>query len=107
MPQGGRFNHPIGTQGNVWSAASTGVSTNGNVVDTNNNPFASIFGHVDGATTLTVMVSADKSNFYASGTTIVMAGGGDFGINATLGCQYVTLQSSAGVTATATIQAKG
>jgi hypothetical protein len=108
MGQNGRFSPPQGTPKNVWNNVATGVATNGNVVDTLNQPFLSIYGHVGGNTTLTVMFSADNSNFYASGTTIVFAGGAaDFGVNLTAGARYVTLQSSGNVTATATIQAKG
>lgn len=106
MSAAGRLVPPLGTHGNIWNDASTGVATNGDVVNTFNSPFVSAFGHVDAASTLTLMLSADGSHFYA-GPTVTTSGAGDFYINATVGCQYVTLQSSASVTATASIQAKG
>jgi hypothetical protein len=102
----GRNIPPIGGQANVWSAATTGAATTSPSVNTYNSPFVSAFGNVSGATTITLMLSADNVNFYA-GPTVVLSGAGNFYIDATVGAQYVALQSSNSVTATATIQAKG
>lgn len=105
MSQTGRLVPPLGNQGNVWNAAATGANTNGNIVDLGNCPFVSAFGHVSGAATVTLMLSADGANFYA-GPTQVLSGAGDFCISGTIGARYGSLQSTANVTATGTIQAK-
>ena len=96
---------PIGVHANIWSAVLTGTGTSTNTLDIKNAPFVSAFGHSDGAATITLMVSADNTNFYA-GPTQVLAGASDFCINASVGAQFVALKSSANVTATGTIQAK-
>ena len=103
-----RYVPPIGVHANVWNAASTGVNTTStNNVNTYNSPFITAFGTVNGATTITVMVSQNGTTFYKSQSTQVLGGSGDFCINLTCAAQYVALQSTADVTATATIVAKG
>ena len=90
----------------VWSA--TVVTANGQsaTFDALNAPFVSAFGHSSAATTITLMLSSDNSNWYA-GPTQVLAGAGDFCINATVGAEFVALQSlAASATITAWISAK-
>lgn len=111
MGMGGRQVPPLGSQGNVWNGVSTGVGTPGNPINLYDCPFLSAFGNVSGACTITLMISADGTNWYSSGLTATTAGSGNFTINGTVGAvivgaQYATMQSSANVTATATIQAK-
>lgn len=100
-----RFGQGLGVQANAWSNATTGANTNSNSLDIWGNPFVSAFGHVSGATTITLMYSQDNTNWYA-GPTVVLAGAADFKIDATTGARYVALQSTNSVTATATLTAK-
>lgn len=111
MSAGGRKVPPLGTQGNVWAGVATGVNTPGNAVFLGSCRFLSVFGSVSGACTITLMISADGVTWYSSGLTASPAGAGTFVINGTVGAvmvgaQYATLQSSANVVATGTIQAK-
>ena len=99
-----QFSQPLSAV--AWNDVATGVATNSGVLDSHNSPFVSAFGHVSGATTITLMVSRDGSNFYA-GSTVVLSGAADFCLNAEIGAEYVCLQSSADVTATAYLSAKG
>lgn len=102
----GRNVAPIGVHANIWSNVSTGTSTSTNYVDTWNCPFVSAFGHVGGAATITVQYSMDGVNFY-DGPTQVLGSGIDFRIDCTCAARYVALKSSANVTATGTVAAKG
>lgn len=96
----------IGIHANAWNNVLTGVNTNSKVIDTWSCPFVDAFGHVDGATTLTLMLSQDSTSFYA-GPTITLGGASDFVFDpATIAARYIALQSTANVTATATITAK-
>jgi hypothetical protein len=98
----------VGTEGNVWNNELTGINTNGGVVNIENVKHLSIFGDVDGATDIYIMVSQDNINFYkAAAADISPAGSGNFHIETDIGANYVTLQSSNDVTATATIAGKG
>jgi uncharacterized protein YaiE (UPF0345 family) len=72
----------------VWSAA-----------------IVTVLGHVSGACTITVMYSADGTNFYA-GPTITAAGAADIYLDLTTAAGYVALKSSANVTATVSVLAK-
>lgn len=100
-----RVTPPIGTHGNAWLAADVGAATYSAGVDTLNAPFVSAFGNTSGASTITVSVSMDASTWYD--TTITFAANGDFWFNFSVGVRYVRLKSSAHVTITATIAAKG
>lgn len=102
----GRLVPPIGNQGNAWNAAATGAGGNSNAVQVYDSPWVSVFGHVDGATTLTVCYSHDGVTWYASGNKATTTGAGDFSIDFTTAAQWIRLQSSANVTATATVAAK-
>lgn len=103
---GGRLVPPLGSLGNAWNNASTGTNTNSNAVNVYDCPFCTAMGTVSGAATITVFYSFDGVNFYASANKIVMAGAGTFALDFTTGAPWIALQSSAGVTATATICAK-
>lgn len=85
----------------LWNAASTGVAGNSSSLDTTYCANVTFYGTVSAATTLSVFVSPDDSNWYDSGVDYVAAGSGNFYINMTTGAKYVRLQSSADVTATA------
>ncbi len=118
MSDVGRNNPPIGTPCNAWgtyaanAAGATitaqAVAANGysNAVDTKNNPFLSVFGNVSGGSTINLQYSADGINWTTTHT-VTASGAGDFYIDATCGAQFARLQSTSGVNAYATIQAKG
>ena len=89
----------------VWSAATTGANGQSSALDTGLCPFVSAFGNVSGATTITLMLSRDNVNWYA-GPTVVVAGAGNFFLSAEVGAQFVALQSTNSVTATAVVSAK-
>lgn len=101
----GRLTPPIA--GVVWAGVSTGSNTPSSGVWVADAPFCSAFGHVSGACTVTVMYSNDNTTFYASQNKQVLAGASDFAIDFTPGAQYIALQSTANVTATGIISAKG
>jgi hypothetical protein len=93
----------VGTHANAWSAAAVlanGVSAS---IDTQNCPFISVFGNTDGATTITVQMSQDNTNFYDAESTVA---NGDFSISNTYGARYIRLKSSQARTITATIAGK-
>jgi hypothetical protein len=92
--------------GSTNTAAAVGAGTNSSIIDTKNSPFVSAFGHASGATTISILYSADSVNFYAAHS-VVLAGGADFCIDCICGAQYVCLQSSGAVNIWATISAKG
>jgi hypothetical protein len=114
----GRNNPPIGTPCNLWgnivtngagstiTAAATGVNGVSNSIDTLNSPFVSIFGNVNGATTLNLQYSADNVNFNTAHS-LTASGAGDFNFDVICGAQYMRLQSTNNVQAYATGQAKG
>jgi hypothetical protein len=93
----------IGKQGNLWSAASVGVNGVSAIIDLLDAETITIFGHTSGASTLTIMVSADRTNFYAMDT---IAANGDFADTQYVGVRYMQLKSSAAVTITATLMGK-
>ena len=103
MPQAGRFNPPLSVK--AWSAATTGATTNSAVLNTYCSPFVTAAGNVSGACTVYLMLSIDGTTFY-QGPSTVMAGAGNFYLNATVGVQWVALQTSSSVTATAVLSAK-
>jgi hypothetical protein len=100
--------HPLYTQprsAQVWNAAVVGANGQSATFDTFNSPFVSALGHASAATTITLMVSPDGVTWYA-GPTQVLAGAADFCLNATVGAEYVALQSLSAATITAYIGAK-
>jgi uncharacterized protein YaiE (UPF0345 family) len=102
----GRYNAPLGVQANAWSNATTGAGATSGALDTFNCPFVSAFGAVDGATTITLQYSQDGTHYY-DGPSQTLTGAGDFRIDVLCAARYVRLKSSANVTATATLAAKG
>lgn len=100
----GRNSTPLGVHGNAWSAATTGANGTSNAIDLGCSPFVSIFGNTSGASTLTLQLSQNGTDFYDSATTV--AANGNFGVQVTVGARYVRLKSGSDVTATATIAAK-
>ena len=95
-----------GSHANAWNAATTGVGGVSASLAVGDFPFVSAYGNANAATTITLQYSADNTNFY-DGPNVVLAGAGDFRIDAQTGAEYVRLKSSASVTATASIEAKG
>jgi hypothetical protein len=89
----------------LWSSQLTGANGQSATADVGSCPWLTFCGHVDGATTLTVMLSSDGTTWYA-GPTLSVSGAGQFYLNVTLGVQFVALQSSGSVTATAFVSAK-
>jgi hypothetical protein len=97
----------VGALGNAWNAAAVLAAGVSAAVDTLDAAFASAFGNVDAATTLTLQVSQDNAAFYDTAANIVLAGAGDFHLSLSTGAKYIRLKSSAPATITATIAAKG
>jgi hypothetical protein len=90
----------------IWNSESTGAGTTSTKnLQISNSAYVSCFGHVNNATTITVMASADGQNWYA-GPSQTLGGASDFCIHATVGCGWIALQSSSNVTATAIASCK-
>jgi len=91
----------------VWNAAVVGAG--GKSLDhyTSDNPFITAYGNASAATTITIEVSNDKITWFVTQVTQVLAGAGDFVINATIATPYVRLSSSGAATITGWISAKG
>lgn len=98
---------PVGSHANAWNAAAVGAGGNSSVIDFQYTPHISAFGNANGATTISLQVSQDNTNFYTLSTVTLVGGGGDFAINITIGARYARLQSSNARTITATITGKG
>jgi streptogramin lyase len=96
----------LGSEGNAWANAATGAGGFSNTIETAGSAQVSVFGNVNGATTITVQVSQDGQTWYDTTLTAVAAGAGNFYIAGSIGARYVRLKSSNAVTATATIAAK-
>ena len=106
MGMGGQKAQPLGSQGNAWNGVATGTNTNSTAIYVGSCAWVSAFGHVSGAATITVYYSFDNTNWYASTNKVTTAGAADFALDFTTAAPYIALQSSAGVTATATICGK-
>lgn len=89
-----------GVQGNLWNAAVVGIAGVSALVQINNCRVVTVFGHVSGATTLTVQFSVDGINFYDSGVTNAPAGAADVGFSFDCAAPYVRVKSSAAATIT-------
>ena len=96
----------VGTHANAWSAAVVGAGGNSTAIDCQYTPHISAFGNANGATTISLQVSQDNTNFYTAATVSVAGGGGDFALNVTIGARYIRLQSSQARTITASITGK-
>lgn len=93
-----------GGQANLWNAAVTGAGGNSTAVGFASQHFAAVFGHVSAATTISLQYSADDINFYTVAQS-VLTGAGDFAFTNLIipAGIVIRLQSSASVTATATV----
>ncbi|OAS21131.1 hypothetical protein [Paenibacillus oryzisoli] len=96
----------VGTQANAWSAVAAGVGATSTAVDTQYQPQISAFGNASAATTITLQVSQDNTNFYDTPVTQVLAGAGNFHLTVATGARYARLKTSAAATITATIAGK-
>lgn len=90
---------PIST-GTAWDGLSTTGSNGDSSGFQPNGPTLSIFGDVDGATTISVWFSNDGSNFYQDVNSFITSGAGDVSLTITTAAQYVRLRSSNDITAT-------
>lgn len=97
----------VGLHANAWNAAAVGVNGVSNSVDCQYVDTISIFGNVNGNTTISVQESQDNVNFYDTDTLAITNGGGNFGIRVESGARYLRLKSSQARTITATIAGKG
>jgi hypothetical protein len=97
----------IGTQGNAWNAAPVGIAGTSANIDAQYMKNVSAFGSASAATTITIQISQDGTNFYDTSTNVVLAGAGDFHMFITIAARYARLKSSAAATITATLAGKG
>lgn len=94
----------VNQQGNAWANnAATGAGGVSSTVQLPQIRLVTVFGHVSGATTLTIEWSADGVNWYDSGSTIVAAGAADVGTSLDCAANWIRVKSSANVNATLTI----
>jgi hypothetical protein len=96
----------VGAHANAWNAAAVAAAGNSASIDCQYTPHISAFGNSNGATTISLQVSQDNTNFYTAATVTVGGGGGDFALNVTIGARYIRLQSSQARTITASITGK-
>jgi hypothetical protein len=89
----------------VWDNVATGAGGVSAVLDIGNAPFVTVFGTGSAGSTYTLQVSADGVTFYD--TTSNQVATTDVGFTATVAAKYVRVKSSANVTATVYIAAKG
>jgi hypothetical protein len=87
----------------LWSNNVTGVNGVSLVANLSgvNQSNLTIFGSVDGATSLVVLFSNDGVTFYDSQYSYVQSGSGNWGFNITACPLYLRLKSTSSVTATA------
>lgn len=97
----------VGAQANAWSAVAAGIGATSTALDSQWATFCSAFGNVSAATTISVQVSSDNTNWYTSTTSQVLAGAGNFGFHYSPGARYSRLITSAAATITATLACKG
>lgn len=102
-------NDYIGFQYNAWNNTATGVNGLSSIIDTQNNPFISIFVETGGNTDLSVLVSEDCNNFTLCdelSIRINTPSDNTAHIFFTAGARCYRLRSSSNVIANATILAK-
>lgn len=92
----------------AWSAASTGANGKSSSMDCQYASHVSVFGNVNGATDLSIEISNDNSNWYATEETYSLSGSGNFAwlVQHPIGARYVRLNSTNDVTATIVMTAK-
>ena len=99
----------VGSQANLWNAATPGLATGSTAVDCQYVSKLSIFGsNTTDTNTLDVQYSQDNSNFYNSGVQITL-GPGDFNVDIpSCGARYVRLYNGgAGFSGTITATVAG
>lgn len=96
---------PVGVHANAWDNVAVGAGGTSTAIDCQYQGIISAFGHVSGATTITLQYSQDNSNFYDAGSSVTI-GAADFFIDVRTGARYMRLKSSGAVTITATIAGK-
>lgn len=99
----------IGSHGNFWNNESTGVDTPSAIVDTQNYPHISIMGKLSGASTISVHVSANGTDFFLCEgltTKINAPSGSTVHIYFTAGARYYYLTSSNDIVATYSLTGK-
>lgn len=96
----------VGAHGNAWNAASVLADGESTAIDCQYQHRISAFGSVDAATTVSVLVSQDNTNFFDTGSSSVLGGAGDFHLSLETAARYVRLKSSGTATITATIAGK-
>lgn len=97
---------PVGVQGNGWNNAAVAANGVSNAVNIPYQVFVTCFGHVSAATTLTLQISQDGTNFYDTAVTAAPSGAVDFYLGTNIGAAYIRLKTSNAVTITATLSAK-
>lgn len=97
-----------GSHGNTgWNATAAGAGASSpNTIDTHARPYVTAFGSADGATTITLEISQNGTDFY-DGPNQVLAGAGEFHISVTSAARFFRLKSSGAATITATIVCAG
>ncbi len=95
----------LGSHANAWNNVAVGINGTSTALVLGDARFVSAFGNSSAAATITLQYSQDGTNFY-DGPTQVLAGAGNFRIDAIVGAAQVRLKSSAAATITATIAAK-
>jgi hypothetical protein len=83
----------------LWNNASSGVAT-ASSVHTVSGPHVSIFGTVNGATTLTVWLSDDNTTYYKDINSFIASQSGDVAVHLTTACKYLHVKSSSDITTT-------
>jgi len=94
----------IGTQGNLWNAASVLADGVSSVVDLNCHTKLATYGSSDAVATLTMECSANNSNYYNPNATVDVVNG-DFYLCMQFPARYIRLSSSANATVTANVSA--
>ena len=93
----------VGSHANAWNATAVAAGGTSAALDTQSTGTVSAFGNANAATTITLQVSQNNTNWYDTSHTQALAGSGDFALTATIGARYVRLKSSAAATITATL----
>lgn len=97
----------IGATGNAWNAVAVAAAGVSATIDTGGLANVCVFGSASAATTISVNVSADGSNWYPSNNSQALSAAGDFYLQFACGAQYIQLSSLDAATITATVAAKG
>ena len=91
---------------NLWDGVGTNAGGDSASIDTRYASQISIFGSVNGVTTLDVYFSSDDATFYKSSHSYVSAGSEDVEMSFQSAARYIRVKSSNDVTATMILCAK-